>query len=181
MSPVYFRMKEALTEEKPLGFSHHESLAELATSAADCELIHSLGRTFLISYDETAGDSPPHPRSYVEWFPLHFQLWLTKRLNQADGFLILVRGQTEDEVFLVGVVGFCVEDDSVLASSYRGRPPEENKGSTKSLDRAATWIQNCFQSHAHCSPGNLLFPSRLLDLGVYETQKEIRLKETKGD
>ena len=113
-----FQKRYNSTQNKPIGFSHHESLVKLAASAAHCricDLIYSSVKTFIISFCETMDDPSEECNSerYLRMFPLHFHLWLTKCLKRADGFLILVRGQTENDLFLVGVVGFCVEESMI--------------------------------------------------------------------
>ncbi|ERF75018.1 hypothetical protein EPUS_09159 [Endocarpon pusillum Z07020] len=169
----------------PIGFRYHSSLEDLAASAGGCRLCDLLNDSvsgFSASYRKAEND--PLFAYYEDahlGLPSNFQFWLTKRINGGDGFLVLVRARREGIIYLVGAVGFCVKEDSALASLYKGRPVEEDGGSPTTLDRAAAWVQNCVRNHEDCQAGGSIpLPSRLLDLESCTNQKEIRLRGTGG-
>lgn len=55
--------------------------------------------------------------------------------------------------------------DSPLKDRFRLRPIDCDSGSSRSLDLAASWVQNCVDSHLGCSDASdVLLPSRVLDI-----------------
>jgi hypothetical protein len=55
--------------------------------------------------------------------------------------------------------------DSPLKNLFCLRPVDPDSGSLRSLDRAATLVQNCVGNHQQCSDGNaVVLPSRVLDV-----------------
>lgn len=60
--------------------------------------------------------------------------------------------------------------DSPLKNQFRLRPMDTYSGSSRSLDRAASWAQNCVDNHQECSDGSdELLPSRILDVQAGDT------------
>jgi hypothetical protein len=95
-----------------LGFPHQPSLETLSASAANCdicELINESVLRFVTAYQK-AEQEPRFVHTDRHGFPVNFQLWLTSRLERGDGFLAFAYAQSEKSNFLVGTVGFCVED-----------------------------------------------------------------------
>jgi hypothetical protein len=85
--------------KEPPGSPHHHSLEVLEASASDCELcdlIYSSVSSFVTSYREAEKDPVfMYYQGKILGLPSDFQLWLTKRLNSRDGFLVFVRARSE--------------------------------------------------------------------------------------
>lgn len=55
--------------------------------------------------------------------------------------------------------------DSLFKYQFPRRSIDLDSGSSRSLDRAASWVQNCVNHHQKCSDGSdVLLPSRVLDV-----------------
>lgn len=101
------------------------------------------------------------------------------------------RGDSYEGLYLMMLVGFSVEErtliqpvsstsstpdscvahgdilfsDSPLKDQFRLRPIDSDSGSSRSLDLAASWVQNCVDNHPSCSnASDVLLPSRVLDV-----------------
>jgi hypothetical protein len=102
----------SLTPTESLGFSHHSSIENLATSADKCGLCGSICSSisaFVGSYVKAEDDEVfLHDQHHYLGLPNDFQLWLTRRLNGGDGFLAFVHARSEHCIHLVAAVGFCV-------------------------------------------------------------------------
>lgn len=109
-----------------------------------------------------------------------FCVWTMNPLN---------RRSTYQSLYLLALVGFNVEErmlippinltsstkascevvddmlfpDSPLKDEFRVRPMDPDSGSSRGLDWAASWVQECVDNHPSCSDGdNVLLPSRIL-------------------
>lgn len=70
----------------------------------------------------------------------------------------------------VWLMAIMVFPDSPLKDQFRLRPMDTYSGSSRSLDRAASWVQNCVDNHQECSDGSdELLPSRILDVQAGDT------------
>jgi hypothetical protein len=103
---------------EPFGFLHHNSLEILAVSAQKCrlcDLLHESLAAFVTSY-HTADDDPSfHLDGKGLGLPSELQLVLARRINDGDGFSILMHGRPErspylHSLYILGAVSFCVED-----------------------------------------------------------------------
>jgi hypothetical protein len=108
----------SLVEEPPphnelVGFPHQPSLQELAASAVSCELCNFINESVarcVSAYQKAEQDPVFVYYDTSKGFSVDSQLWLTNRLDRGDGFLAFVRARLKESIFLVGCVGFCVED-----------------------------------------------------------------------
>jgi hypothetical protein len=107
-----FYLDKASPPNELLGFPHQPSLEALEASAASCgvcSLINESVVRFIAAYRKAEQDP-----SFLHWdrhgCPVNFQLWLTRRLGSADGFLAFAYARSGKSIFLVGAVGFCVRD-----------------------------------------------------------------------
>lgn len=127
--------------------------------------------------------------------PLKERLWLTALPGEDLGFCVWTRNRQSDGVYeglyLMMLVGFSVEErkfipplkltssitdlcvahgdvwcpDSPLKNQFRLRPIDPDSSSSRSLDRVASWVQNCVDNHEDCSDASdVLLPSRVLDV-----------------
>lgn len=134
-------------------------------------------------------------RTFSGALPLEERLWLTEISPENQGFCVwtinpLSRGRTELSLYLLTLVGFGVEEgkfipsitltsstpgscvahdmifpDSPLKNQFSVRPMDADSSSSRSLDRAASWVQNCIDNHPECLDGSdVLLPSRILDI-----------------
>ncbi|KAL3421849.1 HET domain-containing protein [Phlyctema vagabunda] len=167
---------------QPLGFLHQPSLEALAVSSASCELcalIYESARLFIAAFD-IAKDDPEFSYFYRKNsdIPVNLPLWLTRRLDGGDGFLVFTYSQSGNNIFLIGAVGLCVDDDSTLASFFEGRPVEIFSRPEKFSNRATSWLHQCLNKHGSCHHGeNSKLPSRVLDLGYSSSSDQIKLWE----
>ena len=109
-----FRMVGHHPPNEALGFSHHNSRDILAASAETCGLcdyLHSSLNAFFPAYWK-AQDDPDFRRTTSERFSLssEFQLFLTRRPNGGDGFLIVACAEPKEFLYVLGAMNFCVED-----------------------------------------------------------------------
>jgi hypothetical protein len=113
-----FRMAGHHPPNEPLGFLHHNSREILAASAETCGLcdyLHSSLNAFFTGYWKALND-PDFRRTTNERFSLssEFQLFLTRRSNGGDGFLIMVRAEPKEFIYMLGAVSLCVEDSEQI-------------------------------------------------------------------
>jgi hypothetical protein len=113
-SLYFFVLKIPSPPLEPLGFPHHNSLEILAASAETCGLcdfLHSSLNAFLTAFSKA--ENEPSFSHYTQrrlGISSDFQLFLTRRSNGGDGFLVLLLAPPEERLYVLGAVGLCVED-----------------------------------------------------------------------
>lgn len=95
----------------PLGLAHHPTLLDLQTAAKNCDIcalieqsVDSVRATlelakqdkFYAAYDKTG--------------PPIWEFWMSKREDGEDGFSVWSMAAESEQAYLVGAVGFCVDD-----------------------------------------------------------------------
>jgi hypothetical protein len=134
--------------------------------------------------------------SHGHGLPTEWSLKLVPRFDGADGFSVVANSSNKGILYLVAVVGFCVEaeqsrysitdplvyDDNNQEISYLGRLQgarvDPDAGSKTALSIATGWHRHCLSNHDDCRPRQGPLPSRLLDLNAFDDPKRIRLCET---
>lgn len=184
----------------PIGVPYHENINALAESAKTCDLcavVQAGVQAWRCSWKEYArSDGEPGGFENLTWkSPLEERLWLTETATEKQGFGVwaLNRGWAPQSLYLLALVGFCVEErtcispisltsstpasfvtndnmllpDSPLKNQFRARPIDPDSGSLRSLDWATSSVQNCINHHQECSDeSDVLLPSRVLDVEV---------------
>lgn len=173
------------------GYAHHQTLGALhqaASSCGLCNLIFASAANVRKEMEELESKRQAGSRHYglPTW-----ELFLVKREEGGDGCWVISfvgnvwKGPT-GEARIVAALGICVRDGRCfsprllatqnvdflgdpLESVVAGRPVEENSGSPTALGRARTWLQEC-DKHATCDTGDTLLPSRIIDVGVEDSQ-----------
>lgn len=115
-SIYYSDLSASSAPNVPLGFPYHSSLKALAASADNCGLCDIISNSVdqFVASCRTAENELDFTYYANGRLPADFNLWLTKRVNSGDGFLVLVRAPLEGVIYLVGAVGFCVRDGMPL-------------------------------------------------------------------
>lgn len=106
-----FHINKGSTPSDILRFPHQPSLEALETSAASCgvcSLIKESVVKFNAAYRTAEQNDPRFVHFDRHGYPVNFQLWLTRRLDNGDGFLAFAYGRSGKSIFLVGAIGFCV-------------------------------------------------------------------------
>ena len=67
-----------------------------------------------------------------------------------------------------------------MASTFRGRPVEEDASSSKTIRRAAEWLRSCAEQHSDCHNDLVSLPARILDLQPTSEPNIISLCEPLG-
>ncbi|KAK4097629.1 HET-domain-containing protein [Parathielavia hyrcaniae] len=178
----YLDTTRSPADEVP-GFPHHPNFDALSASAAGCNLCGLISESvcrFVDAYQKAHPARAPYLRDGDD--PKDgLPLWLTRRLDGGEGFLVFVHSQSEACAYLVSGIGFCVEDDSPAGSIFCGRPVDEEPGTKRTLDQAVAWVEDCSETHAHCDrPEETLLPSRVLDLGCASRSDNVNLWEADG-
>lgn len=165
-----------------LGLAHQPNLEALNTAAADCGLCsliaEAVSRT--IQALSEAQEDKLYTYHKLGEYPPDFRLFLTKRRDDGDGFLVLSAGSPR-RVYLLTGVGFCVQgDDEPLSSVIRGRVVTEDPSSEETSIQMLRWVENCNVEHAKCNVSNVPLPLRVLDVEYDQIPNRIRLCETGG-
>lgn len=179
----------------PIGFPYHENIRVLAESAKTCPLcavVQAGVQEWLASWLKAARSQNWIELGPV---PEEERLWLTEISPENQGFCVwtmdpLSRGRKKPSLYLLTLVGFSVEEgtfippislalstpasymahdmlssDSPLKNHFGVRPMDSDSGSSRSLDLAASWVQNCVACYPTWSDrSNVLLPSRILDV-----------------
>ena len=106
---------------KALGVGHHKSLDTLLAAAVNCELCELISRgvlhvvksrkEYVLDERQRHFDRPGEPT---------YELRICKRLDAQQGFVVMSPAERNKEIYLVGGVGFCVENGMLtLRSSIR--------------------------------------------------------------
>ncbi|KAF2111648.1 heterokaryon incompatibility protein-domain-containing protein [Lophiotrema nucula] len=169
-----------------LGLSHHQSIQELKSAAEeDCPICSIILRSVdrcLAAFAEAEKDE-----QYIYYRDLRgsdrpdFRLWLCKRRDGCDGFMVLSKAAGgKEKAYLLAGVGFCVEDDDPLSSLIVGRCIHEDPVGERTISRAVAWVRACDDSHpGRCKAEETELPLRVLD--VDGSSDNIRLHETTGE
>jgi hypothetical protein len=98
-----------------LGLPHHPSLANLQEAAASCDVCklieQSVGRVRKI-LEEVQND-----KQYVYYNksgPPLYEFFMSKRRENEDGLLVWSRAEKNHETYLLGAIGFCVDDGIIV-------------------------------------------------------------------
>lgn len=92
-------------------------------------------------------------------------------IDQESTYLLLVRRE---------LYSF---DEGITQHENSEQPPEPSYEAALGglLSEARAWLQQCDQTHEHCThAGNHRLPARLLDLAEYNNKKKVRLVETRS-
>ncbi|KAK7523485.1 heterokaryon incompatibility protein-domain-containing protein [Phyllosticta citriasiana] len=172
----------------PLGFPYHQNFSRLEDSAVTCSLCR-LVQAGVLRWKELHGKALRTDRSFAEFradkqpFPEKQRLWLTRRPSNSKGFVVLARNPTRLGVYLLAGVsfgvkagGFChiqqlhlictdkLHPGTPLASKIPLRPVEVNSGTSTSLDKVKSWLEDCVENHEQSTSGDPSLPSRVLDI-----------------
>ncbi|QDS67590.1 hypothetical protein FKW77_003719 [Venturia effusa] len=159
---------EGKTEPLPvgsLGLAHHPSLLGLQTAAKTCEICALIEQ----SVDEVRDtlDLARQDKFYAAYDktgPPIWEFWLSKRKHGEDGFCVWSMAAESEQAYLVGAVGFVVDDESPLKDFFRGRIVHEDPMHPAVLKRMQAWVAACDDGHSKCHPGEVYLPFRVLDL-----------------
>ncbi|KAI3573384.1 heterokaryon incompatibility protein-domain-containing protein [Fusarium oxysporum f. sp. albedinis] len=200
-STPYLYSTKHPTSPSEFGLPHHSDLDSLSVSAKDCPicmLILKKVQHFVKDFEEMKNDT--HSRYFVikrqgHGVPDRWTFRLVQRLDGADGFSFLANSKNRNFLYLMDVIGFCVEpeesrysvsshdgESSRLVSSghVRGAKVGPEAGSKATLSVVSGWIKDCVQKHERCRPPATPLPSRILDLEALDDPERIRLWETHG-
>jgi hypothetical protein len=105
--------------KETFGFPHLQSFKALAISAASCDLCSLMSEsvTDLVTTQESTETHPKLKFKLSENVRGDFQLWLTRRVDGGDGFLVFARVGNKNMTFLVAAIGLCVNDGKCLPLS----------------------------------------------------------------
>ncbi|KAF2473392.1 HET-domain-containing protein [Lindgomyces ingoldianus] len=170
---------------QPLGIPHHQSIDELKNAADDCpicSIIERAVRQTLTAIAEAEQDEVFVYYNKQERLP-DFRLWLTRRRDKCDGFMV-VSSRNPVYVCLLAAVGFCVEDADPLSVYLKGRVIDEDPLSILTLHRTLNWVHECNNEHTTTRCSSVAdvkkLPLRVLDLECDTARSRIRLYETNG-
>lgn len=107
-----------------LGLAHHPSLDDLQTAAKECDICALIDQSvdgvmetlelakqdkFYVAYDKTG--------------PPIWEFWLSKRNEGEDGFSVWTMASESEQAYLVGAVGFVVDDGEpyFLSEAFRSQ------------------------------------------------------------
>lgn len=106
-------------EHRPerFGFQHHQDLKALEQSSLNCPLC-SLIHKGVTRFDENVKHGPRNDngRKLQSAGPKDYRLQITMCDFDQGGFMIWTDATIDTYIFLVAVVGFCVEDGRILPS-----------------------------------------------------------------
>lgn len=94
-----------------LGFPHQLDLQGLRASATECALCHLILAQIDLVVDEFRVAQQDHffQRNHTAGYPT-FDLFLTRRRDATDGFLVLSHSTVRKVVYLLGAIGLAVHD-----------------------------------------------------------------------
>jgi hypothetical protein len=189
-----------------LGLAHQTSLTFLQEAAKICDICtlieQSVNRVRAVL--EEAGKDKIYV-TYDTTGPPTWEFWLSQRREGEDGFLVWSMAEKSEQAYLVGAVGFCVDDgrifhfrhckngpmndniavESPLKDQFRGRIVYKDPMHPAVLERMRKWVVICDNDHSKCHPGEVDLPFRVLDVADPDLQSNtIKLIEppagTKG-
>ncbi|KAL4728242.1 hypothetical protein ACLX1H_004984 [Fusarium chlamydosporum] len=189
------------TPPEKIGLPHHQGIEALTQSAKECPLcqmiVERVGK-FVEGLKRDEQDA--HKRYFVidrqgHGIPEKWSFSLIQRLDGADGFSVLADSKNREYIYLMNVVGFCVNPQDSLYSTMtgikhdahgppnrtiRGSKVEPDAGSEETLGVVTGWLRDCEQNHEGCRPLKTKLPSRILDLDALKDPNKVRLLETHG-
>lgn len=171
------------------------ALAKSAKTCPLCAFVQAGVQSWLVSWHKLAGTKNFIKSDHLQGaLPLEERLWLTRLPGEDQGFCVWTRnrrGSSYEGLYLMTLVGFSVEErtfipplsltsstrdscvahgdvlfpESPLKDQFRLRPLDPDSGSSRSLDRAASCVQKCFDDHEERSDtSDVSLPSRVLDV-----------------
>ncbi|TID27527.1 homodimeric type dihydroorotase [Venturia nashicola] len=148
-----------------LGLAHHPTLLALQTAAKDCDICALIEESVngVVETLELAKQEEFYA-AFDETGPPIWEFWLSKRKDGEDGFSVWCMASESKQAYLVGAVGFVVDDESPLKNIFRGRIVHEDPMHPAVLKRMQMWVEFCAEHHSKCHPGETHLPSRVLDL-----------------
>ncbi|OHE94939.1 HET domain-containing protein [Colletotrichum orchidophilum] len=168
------------TPIKKFGVQYHASLESLRQAASGgCELCQVIEKEADALIEEIAG--LPEPRHGVMQTEPSWDMWLTKRSEpkvSGDGFWVVNRSSWESDKWLIPIasIGFSSDEDDPRSAGSSDRVLREVPDET-TLRRAVEWLETC-NGHEYCSThGKSPLPSRLLEVGTFESEPIIKLVE----
>jgi len=106
-----------VTKHRSLGLPHHPSLAalqEAAKSCSVCALIEQSVNRVRNTYEEACKDE-----DWASWYdngPPIYEFFMSQRKEGEDGILLWSMAEKTDRAYLVGAIGFCVDDGEFLVT-----------------------------------------------------------------
>jgi hypothetical protein len=104
----------------PLGLAHHPSLVALQDAAeGGCEVCAMIEQSVdrVRAVLEEAGKDKLYV-TYDRTGPPTWEFWLSKRKEGGDGVAVWSMAEKGEQVYLVGVVGFCVDDGKISQFTF---------------------------------------------------------------
>ncbi|KPM42686.1 hypothetical protein AK830_g3835 [Neonectria ditissima] len=176
------------------GFRFHPDLDSLRRAAENgcdlCRLIESQADAVL---SDIAGLEEPVLGVYQA--QPTFDLYITKRADDGDGFWVLSSATWKEGKYVVPVAAisfgadegmttcknpticnqFSLDLDDPLAAVFKGRLIKETVDA-EILERVRTWTSSC-DKHERCSQHSRLLPSRIIDVGTLGSGNSVKLVE----
>jgi hypothetical protein len=105
-----------------LGLAHQPTLSALQESAKTCDICtlieQSVNRVRAV-LEEAAEDK--FYVTYDKTGPPTWEFWVSGRREGEDGFLVWCMAENGEQAYLVGAVGFCVDDGKIPPSPSSSR------------------------------------------------------------
>ncbi|CAJ0554891.1 Ff.00g134040.m01.CDS01 [Fusarium sp. VM40] len=166
------------------GYVHHQSFRALENSAKDfhCGLCCLILKQAEICKSEVEWLKPEQDTEHSDSYYLPtWEFWIIKRPN-GDGIWVMTdtKNAAATRVRLVAAIGLCVRNDDPLKHIFRGRPVEQDGGSSVGISRVRNWVNDCNKRH-NCRPQGTILPSRVIDVGDDMTSPYVKLRETGGN
>lgn len=94
-----------------LGLAHHPTLLDLQTAAKNCDICALIEQSVdgVKNVLELAKQDK-YCAAYDKTGPPIWQFWLSKRKEGEDGFSVWCKASESEQAYLVGAVGFVVDD-----------------------------------------------------------------------
>ncbi|KAF2101722.1 HET-domain-containing protein [Rhizodiscina lignyota] len=182
-----------------LGLPYHQSLEALQEAAKTCDVCSLVEESVLRVKGLVEGAFKDARFAYYDKSGgPKYEFGITKRRDGEDGLLVWSMAKDNDECYLMGAIGYCVDDGTLneqftimecprkpdyipenpLKNHFRGRPVLEDPADPVSLARLRRWLTDCSSKHSKCNLQTAPLPLRLLDIADSSLpSSQIRLVE----